>query len=40
MEQATPSSAKIAIKWALIYVLIAIVITYVIEIAKLDLILR
>ncbi len=37
MEQATPSSAKIAIKWALIYVLIAIVITYVIEIAKLDL---
>jgi hypothetical protein len=36
MEQATPSSAKMAIKWALIYTLIAIVITYIIEIAKLD----
>ncbi len=37
MEQTTPSSAKIAIKWSLIYTLIAIVLTYVIEIAKLDL---
>ena len=37
MEQAAaPSSAKIAIKWSLIYTLVAIVITYAIEIAKLD----
>lgn len=36
MEQAAPSSAKIAIKWSLIYVLIAIVITYASEIAKLS----
>ncbi|HTD41857.1 MAG TPA: DUF4199 domain-containing protein [Mucilaginibacter sp.] len=36
MEQAAPTSAKIAIKWSLIYILIAIVITYVIEIARLD----
>ena len=36
MEQAAPSSAKIAIKWSLIYVLVAIVITYAIEIAKLS----
>jgi hypothetical protein len=36
MEQAAaPSSAKVAIKWALIYILVAIVITYAIEIAKL-----
>ena len=36
MEQAAaPSSAKVAIKWSLIYVLVAIVITYAIEIAKL-----
>jgi hypothetical protein len=36
MEQAaTPSSAKIAIKWSLIYVLVAIAITYAIEIVKL-----
>lgn len=37
MEQAAPSSAKIAIKWSLIYILIAIVLTYVIEIARLSL---
>jgi hypothetical protein len=36
MEQSVPSSAKIAIKWSLIYILIAIVITYGIEIARLD----
>ncbi|MBV8391262.1 MAG: DUF4199 domain-containing protein [Mucilaginibacter sp.] len=30
-----PSSAKIATKWSLIYVLITIVLTYVVEIAKL-----
>ncbi|WP_426667947.1 DUF4199 domain-containing protein [Mucilaginibacter sp. McL0603] len=36
MEQTAPSSAKIAIKWSLIYTLVAIVITYIIEIAKLD----
>lgn len=37
MEQAaTPSSAKLAIKWSLIYVLVAIVITYASEIAKLS----
>lgn len=36
MEQTAPSSAKIAIKWSLIYTLIAIVVTYIIEIAKLD----
>ena len=37
MEQtAAPSSAKVAIKWSLIYILVAIVITYAIEIAKLD----
>ena len=37
MEQAAaPSSAKVAIKWSLIYVLVAIVITYAIEIAKLS----
>lgn len=36
MEQAAPSSAKIAIKWSLIYVLIAIVVTYASEIAKLS----
>ena len=37
MEQAAaPSSAKIAIKWSLIYVLVAIVITYASEIAKLS----
>jgi len=36
MEQtAAPSSAKIAIKWSLIYILIAIVITYLFEIIKL-----
>jgi hypothetical protein len=36
MEQAAaPSSAKVAIKWSLIYVLVAIVITYASEIAKL-----
>ncbi|HTK18374.1 MAG TPA: DUF4199 domain-containing protein [Mucilaginibacter sp.] len=36
MEQAAaPSSAKVAIKWSLIYVLVAIVITYLSEIAKL-----
>ena len=37
MEQAAaPSSAKVAIKWSLIYVLVAIVITYASEIAKLS----
>jgi hypothetical protein len=36
MEQAAPSSAKIAIKWSLIYVLAAIVITYASEIARLS----
>lgn len=37
MEQtAAPSSAKIAIKWSLIYTLVAIVITYGSEIAKLS----
>ena len=36
MEQAAaPSSAKVAIKWSLIYVLVAIVITYASEIARL-----
>src|SRR3569833_1226411 len=36
MEQAAaPSSAKVAIKWSLIYVLVAIVITYESEAAKL-----
>ncbi len=36
MEQAAaPSSAKVAIKWSLIYLLVSIVITYAIEIAKL-----
>jgi len=36
MEQAVaPSSAKVAIKWSLIYILIAIVVTYAIEIARL-----
>jgi hypothetical protein len=37
MEQAAaPSSAKVAIKWSLIYLLVSIVITYAIEIAKLS----
>jgi hypothetical protein len=36
MEQSLPSANKVAIKWALIYVLTGIVITYVTEIAKLD----
>ena len=36
MEQSLPSVNKVAIKWALIYVLTGIVITYVVEIAKLD----
>ncbi len=37
MEQAAaPSPAKIAIKWSLIFVLVAIVITYAIEIARLS----
>lgn len=36
MDQTAPSSAKIAIKWSLIYTLIAIVITFIIEITKLD----
>lgn len=37
MEQtAAPSSAKVAIKWSLIYVLAAIVITYASEIARLS----
>jgi hypothetical protein len=36
MEQLAPSSTKVAIKWSLIYVLTGIVITYVIEITRLD----
>jgi len=37
MEQtAAPSSAKVAIKWSSIYVIVAIVITYIIEIARLS----
>ena len=36
MQQAAPSSAKIAIKWSLIYLLVAIVITYASEVAKLS----
>src|ERR1700754_5146270 len=36
MDQLPPNATKIAIKWALIYILIAIAITYIIEIAKLD----
>ncbi|MDB5142998.1 MAG: hypothetical protein JWQ66_1711 [Mucilaginibacter sp.] len=36
MEKLTPNANKIAFKWAVIYVITAIVITYIIEIAKLD----
>lgn len=36
MEQTTPNLNKIAGKWAIIYLLTAIVITYIVEIAKLD----
>jgi hypothetical protein len=36
MEQLPTSTTKVATKWALIYVLTAIVITYVIEITKMD----
>lgn len=36
MEQSAPSPAKLAIKWSLIYLLVAIVITYIFEIAKLN----
>lgn len=36
MEQSAPTAKKVAIKWSLIYILTAIVITYIIEIAKID----
>ena len=36
MEQSAPTSTKVATKWSLIYCVVAIAITYVIEIAGMD----